>query len=52
MVKYPKEGVISLEPWIERQERHIPHNMEQMTHNYSTCIGTRPPRKPATLSDE
>src|SRR5271154_727975 len=50
MVEYPKEGAISLESWIERQERHIPHHMEQMTHNYSTWIETHPPRKPATRS--
>jgi hypothetical protein len=50
LVEYPKEGVISLESWIERQERHIPHHMEQMTHNYNTWIGTHPPRKPATRS--
>src|SRR5271168_5302316 len=39
MVEYPKEGAISLESWIERQERHIPHHMEQMTQNYGTWLG-------------
>ena len=47
-VEYPKEGAISLESWIERQERHIPHHMDQMRENYSLWIGTHPPRKPAT----
>lgn len=49
-VEYPKEGAISLESWIERQERHIPHHMEQMTLNYAAWLGTHPPRKPATRS--
>ena len=49
-VEYPKEGGISLESWIERQERHIPHHMDQMRHNYVTWVGTHPPRKPATRS--
>jgi hypothetical protein len=47
-VEYPKEGRVSLESWIERQERHIPHHMEQMRINYTAWIGTHPPRKPAT----
>jgi DinB superfamily len=47
-VEYPKEGAINLESWIERQERHIPHHMEQMRENYAIWIGTHPPRKPAT----
>jgi hypothetical protein len=50
LVEYPKEGSISLETWIERQERHIPHHMEQMRQNYGIWIGTHPPRKPATRS--
>jgi hypothetical protein len=48
VVEYPKEGAISLESWIERQERHIPHHMDQMRQNYNVWIGTHPPRKPAT----
>src|SRR5271170_8215816 len=47
-VEYPKEGPISLESWIERQERNIPHHMDQMRDNYGLWIGTHPPRKPAT----
>src|SRR5271154_1331835 len=49
-VEHPKEGSISLETWIEVQERHIPHHMEQMRQNYGIWIGTHPPRKPATRS--
>src|ERR1700684_4651897 len=44
-VEYPKEGRISLDLWIERQERHIPHNMDQMRQNYIEWIGTLPPGK-------
>jgi DinB superfamily len=50
VVEYPKEGAISLESWIERQERHIPHHTEQMKQNYSIWIESHPPRKPATRS--
>jgi hypothetical protein len=50
-VEYPKEGAISLESWIERQERHIPHHMEQMRMNYAAWIDTHPPRKPATRAN-
>ena len=50
LVEYPKEGSISLETWIEVQERHIPHHMEQMRENYAIWIGTHPPRKPASRS--
>jgi DinB family protein len=50
-VEYPKEGPISLASWIERQERHIPHHMEQMRRNYAEWIGTHPPRKPATRAN-
>jgi len=48
---HPTEGAISLEKWIERQERHIPHHIEQVKHNYEVWIGTHPPRKPASRSE-
>lgn len=49
-VENPKEGAISLEVWIERQERHIPHHIEQMRQNYGAWSATHPPRKPASRS--
>jgi DinB superfamily len=49
---HPTEGEMSLEKWIERQERHIPHHIEQMKGNYSLWIGTHPPRKPASRSED
>jgi hypothetical protein len=42
---------ISLEKWIERQERHIPHHIDQMKQNYEAWLGTHPPRKSATRPD-
>jgi hypothetical protein len=46
----PTEGSITLADWIERQERHIPHHIEQMKQNYEIWLKTHPPRKPATPS--
>jgi hypothetical protein len=47
-VELPHEGDLSLEAWLERQERHIPHHLEQMKLNYEEWLKTHPPRKPAT----
>ena len=49
-MEHPTEGEISLERWIERQERHIPHHIEQIEQNYSLWLGAHPPRKPASPS--
>ncbi|HTR48726.1 MAG TPA: DinB family protein [Verrucomicrobiae bacterium] len=49
---HPEEGEISLEKWIQRQERHIPHHIEQIKQNYHVWIGTHPPRKPAARSEK
>lgn len=49
-VDQPADGEISLETWIERQERHIPHHIEQMKQNYALWLRTHPPRKPASRS--
>ncbi|MBZ5696657.1 MAG: DinB family protein [Acidobacteriia bacterium] len=46
--EHPAEGEISLERWIERQERHIPHHIEQIKQNYEVWLGMHPPRKPAS----
>jgi len=50
-LQHPQEGELCLENWIERQERHIPHHIEQIKDNYRAWIGTHPPRKPATRSE-
>jgi len=49
-VDHAGNGEISLERWIEIQERHIPHHLEQMKQNYDVWLATHPPRKPATPS--
>jgi DinB superfamily len=47
-LEHPEEGKISLEKWIERQERHIPHHIDQIKQNYGDWLGTHPPRKSVT----
>jgi len=47
-VEHPRDGQISLQHWVELQERHVPHHMEQMKQNYALWFKTHPPRKPAT----
>src|SRR5271169_6768815 len=39
-VEHPVDGKISLERWIERQERHIPHHIDQMKQNHETWLRT------------
>jgi DinB superfamily len=51
-LQHPQEGEISLEKWIARQERHIPHHIDQIKQNYTAWITTHPQRKPATRSEE
>ena len=50
-LEIPAEGEVSLEKWIERQERHIPHHIDQVKQNYEIWLGTHPPRKPASRSE-
>ena len=49
-LSHPTDGTISLERWIEKQERHIPHHIAQMAENYETWLGSHPPRKAASRS--
>ncbi len=44
------DGRMSLAGFIEIQERHIPHHIEQMKQNYDTWLKTHPPRKTASSS--
>jgi hypothetical protein len=39
---------LRLEDWLDLQERHIPHHIEQMKQNYEAWIKTHPPRRPAS----
>jgi len=47
-VEHPRDGKITLEHWVQLQERHIPHHIEQMKSNHELWARTHPPRKPAT----
>jgi hypothetical protein len=47
-VEHPRDGKITLEHWVQLQERHIPHHVDQMKSNYELWARTHPPRKPAT----
>jgi len=38
IIEHPVEGKISLETWMERQERHIPHHIDQMRENYELWL--------------
>lgn len=47
-IEHAREGRITLEQWVEIQERHLPHHIEQMRTNYGLWLKTHPPRKPAS----
>ncbi|MFY9527367.1 MAG: DinB family protein [Candidatus Acidiferrales bacterium] len=50
-VDHPRDGKLSLEKWLEIQERHIPHHIAQMKLNYEAWLKLHPPRKsPSTSS--
>lgn len=36
---------MDLDCWLDRQERHIPHHIEQMQQNYDHWLAGNPPRK-------
>jgi hypothetical protein len=49
-VENPPGGKVTLERFLEIQEWHIPHRIEQMRANYVEWLRLHPPRKPATPS--
>jgi hypothetical protein len=49
-VNHPTDGRLSLAGWMEIQERHIPHHIDQMKQNYDAWFKTHPPRKPSSAS--
>jgi hypothetical protein len=51
-LEHPTNGRISLEMWLDRQERHIPHHIDQMKQIYETWLYSHPPRKPASRPSE
>jgi DinB superfamily len=49
-VNHPTDGLLNLAGWIEIQERHIPHHIDQIKQNYDTWLKTHPPRKSASTT--
>ena len=52
-MSHPRDAQVSLDRWVEIQERHIPHHIEQMRDNYDGWLKTHPPRRrpaPARVS--
>jgi len=45
-----RPGDILLEQWVELQEQHIPHHVDQMRENYMEWLERNPPRRAATHS--
>jgi DinB superfamily len=41
----PRDGQLNLDRWVEIQERHIPHHIDQMRENYEVWRKTHPPRR-------
>lgn len=44
-VLHARQGQITLENWLQEQERHIPAYIDQIQQNYSLWLQTHPPRK-------
>jgi DinB superfamily len=47
-VEHPTQGPLTLSQWIEIQERHIPHHLDQMKQNYENWLETNPTREMPT----
>lgn len=46
-MRLPKEGLVTLEQWVDRQSTHIPHHIEQILQNLEDWSKTHRQRKPA-----
>lgn len=51
-VTHAQQGEITLENWLQQQERHIPVYIEQIQQNYAAWIKMHPPRKSASRTLE
>ena len=49
-LEHPKHGRLNLAQWVEIQERHVPHHIEQMKKNYERWRRKNPRRKSVNLS--
>jgi DinB superfamily len=47
-VEHPTQGALTLSRWIEIQERHIPHHLDQMKQNHENWRETSPMREMPT----
>jgi DinB superfamily len=47
-VTHAQHGAITLEDWLQEQERHIPAYIDQIRQNYALWLETHPPRKSAS----
>ncbi|MGH9738168.1 MAG: DinB family protein [Candidatus Acidiferrales bacterium] len=47
-VTHARQGEITLEEWLQEQERHIPAYIDQIRQNYVLWLETHPPRKNAS----
>ena len=45
-------GAVTLESWLQRQNRHIPHHLQQIKQNYEAWLHKNPPRQRAARSVE
>lgn len=47
-VTHAQQGEITLEAWLQQQERYIPAYIDQIRRNYADWLETHPPRKTAS----
>lgn len=47
---HAQQGEITLEDWLQQQERYIPAYIEQIRQNYAAWIETHPPRRSGSRS--
>ncbi len=46
-ITHAQQGEITLEDWLQEQERHIPAYIDQIRQNYALWLQANPPRKSA-----
>ncbi|SRR5579875_98120 len=51
-VTHAQQGEITLEDWLQEEERHIPAYIDQMRQNYALWLQCHPPRKTASRALE
>jgi hypothetical protein len=51
-VTHAQQGEITLEDWLQEEERHIPAYIDQMRQNYALWLQCHPPRKSASRALE